>query len=43
MFEQVSAEILQRAMNPPLRYGRHILAETLANMQTMHAGRRKIL
>ena len=38
MFEQVSAELLQRAMNPPLRYGRHILAETLANMQTMHAG-----
>lgn len=33
MFEQVPAELLQRAMHPPVRYGQRILAETLGSMQ----------
>jgi len=33
MFEQVPAELLQRAMRPPVRYGRRILAEALQSMQ----------
>lgn len=33
MFEQVPAELLQRAMRPPVRYGQCILAETLHSMQ----------
>ena len=35
MFEQVPADLLQRAMRPPVRYGRHILAETLQSMQEL--------
>jgi len=33
MFEQVPDVLLQRAMRPPVRYGRRILAETLQAMQ----------
>ncbi|HLL80020.1 MAG TPA: iron-containing alcohol dehydrogenase [Ktedonobacteraceae bacterium] len=33
MFEQVSAELLERAMQPPVYYGRRILGETLREMQ----------
>src|SRR5690348_16090762 len=33
MFERVPAELLQRAMHPPVRYGRRILAEALQSMQ----------
>src|SRR5579863_1764509 len=35
MFEQVPAELLQRAMRPSVRYGRRILAETLQSMQEL--------
>ena len=36
MFEQVPAELRQRAMRPPVRYGRRILAQTLQTMQESH-------
>lgn len=36
MFEQVPPSMLQRAMHPPVRYGRHILAETLHSMRETH-------
>ena len=38
MFEDVSSELLQRAMHPPVSYGRHILADTLRQAQTTHGG-----
>src|SRR5579875_1624850 len=34
MFENISSELLQRAMQPPVTYGRHILAQTLRQVQT---------
>lgn len=36
MFEQVPLDMLQRAMHPPVLYGRGILAETLHSMQELH-------
>ncbi len=35
MFEQVPFNILQRAMHPPVLYGRQILAETVRSMQEL--------
>lgn len=35
MFEQVPVELLQRAMRPPVHYGRRILADTLRSMQEL--------
>src|SRR5690242_14542848 len=43
MFEQVPAALLQRAMHPPVRYGRGILAETLQAMQESHGAERYII
>ncbi|HEU0000523.1 MAG TPA: iron-containing alcohol dehydrogenase [Ktedonobacteraceae bacterium] len=44
MFEQIPTIMLQRAMQPPVRYGRHILAETLHAMrETRHVGNYIIL
>lgn len=43
MFEQVPAELLQRAMHPPVRYGRGILAETLQSMQESHGAKSYII
>lgn len=43
MFEQVSFDMLQRAMHPPVQYGRHILAETLHSMQESHQAEHYII
>lgn len=43
MFEQVPAELLQRAMRPPVRFGRRILAETLHLMQELHGAESYII
>ncbi len=43
MFEQVPAELLQRAMHPPVRYGWRILAETLQAMQESRGAERYII
>jgi glycerol-1-phosphate dehydrogenase [NAD(P)+] len=43
MFEQVPVELLERAMNPSLSYGRYILAETLANTQAGHGATNHII
>lgn len=40
MFEHVPTELLQQAMSPKVSYGRHILADTLLQIQSRHGVQR---